>query len=123
MTEQQQQPPLATGAGQIVDARPHAGDIKVVEVKGGAPGQGIDYLYVTVEAETAEKVLSQAAKQVAWEARKKHGMHSAGIEPAGGPYPVDARNGKAVPNEVLQDVRRRPKLRYRHTFRLTQAAV
>lgn len=113
-----------TGAGQIVEANTSMnGDIKVVEVQGGAPGQGIDYLYVTVEAPTAERVLSQDAKQVAWEERKKHGMHNAGIEAAGGPYPVEASTGKVLPQEVLQDMKRRPKLSYRHTFRLTMAVI
>lgn len=111
-------------AGQISSATVNADDIRVVEVQGGNPGQGIDYLYVTIEAPTAEKALSIAAKQVAWEERKKHGMHNAGIEATGGTYPVDPATGQVLPPEVLQDPKKRPpKLHYRHTYRLTMAVI
>jgi len=119
------QPDIYTGAAQIATHMPQPPKIDVVEVKGGEPGQGIDYLYITVEADTAEAVLSQAAKQRAWQERKKHGMHNAGIEGSGGPYPVRADNGKAISMSDLQnpELRRKVKLRYRHTFRLTQAVI
>jgi len=122
MPEPQNQP--VSGAAQIVSQPTgNKANLKVVEVQKGDPGQGIDYLYVTVEADNAEAVVSQPAKQLAWETRKKHGMHNAGIEASGGPFAVNANTGKPISPTEMRNFKNRPPLKYRHTFRLTQAVI
>jgi hypothetical protein len=90
--------------------------IKIVEEK----FEG-DKLLVTVEGPDVEAVTNAAARQLAYKARLKKGMHNAGLEAYGGPYPYDRANQKDLnTQEDIQDAAaRQGDLVYRCQYRLT----
>lgn len=98
--------------------------VKVVSVEKCEASMGINSMLVTVEGENIDEVLDNKAKQIAYDERLKQGMHSAGIEGSGGPYPVDAKTGNAVPPNGMAEISKRlADLRYRITFKLTQGVI
>lgn len=98
--------------------------LKIVSAEKGESGMGLDSMYVTVEGNSVEEILGNPSKQMAYEERKKHGMHAAGIEGSGGPFPVDAKTNQPVPANGMAEISKRPAdLRYRLTFKLTQGVI
>jgi len=98
--------------------------VKIVSAEKCEASMGINSMLVTVEGDNIDEVLDNKAKQLAYDERMKHGMHGAGIEGSGGPYPVDAKTGQAVPQNGMADISRRlADLRYRITFKLIQGVI
>lgn len=98
--------------------------LKVVETSKPESGMGTDTMTVTIEGNTIDEVLSNDSKRMAYEERKKHGMHAAGIEGAGGPFPVDVKTGQPVPSNGMAEISKRPAdIKYRITFKLTQGII
>jgi len=99
-------------------------NLKVVSAEAGEAGMGLDSMFVTIEGDSVEAVLGNQAKQLAYEERKKHGMHAAGIEGAGGPFPVDSKTNQPVPANGMSEISKRAAdLRYRITYKLTQSVI
>jgi hypothetical protein len=85
--------------------------LKIIETTAGEAGRAQRTILVTVEGDTPDEANSVEAKKLAYAERAKLGMPEAGIEYVGGAFPV-AGNGKAPDPDAMK---------YRRTFRLTQA--
>jgi hypothetical protein len=95
--------------------------LKIVGTESCEASMGIDSLLVTVEGDNIDEVLSSGAKQVAYDERKNHGLHGAGISAAGGPFPIDVKTGNAVASSEMAEISKRlSDIKYRITFKLTQ---
>lgn len=95
--------------------------LKIASTENYEASMGLDSLLVTVEGDTIDEVLSSGAKQIAYDERKNHGLHGAGIAAAEGPFPVDVKTGKAVSSAEMAEISKRPgDIRYRIAFKLTQ---
>jgi len=76
------------------------------------PSRDGQFLYLTVVADTAEQVVSPAAKAFVYDKRFEFGMPNAGIEQFEGPFPLD-KKGK-----MIRDTRKAKPVRYAYRFRL-----
>lgn len=87
-----------------------------------------EHLYITIQGDTVSEVTAAGARKYAYDQRGEYGFENAGIEAAGGPFPVDMKHkgkdgeiGIIVPHEKMAEISKRPDdLKYRHTYRLTR---
>jgi len=58
-------------------------------------------LILTIEGASPAEIISRQARDFAYQARHQYGFSEAGIESAGGPYPINKNTGNVVgPNNI-----------------------
>ena len=90
-----------------------------------------EHLFLTVQGASVTEVTSAAARKFAYDARGEYGFDNAGIEAAGGSFPVDLKGqdpdgkegekGAPITSDQMAEISKRTgDLAYRHTYRLTR---